>query len=117
MGYLNRSSESTTTFEKWLSATCDWMKDPESFATWNRTAWYVDIERYNCLNGCGVEANGGIYGDSCDYYTGQCVHEAQVSVEAGNELDLSWFGAVEYPTAEECDWVEVTYDSSHDWQL
>merc|ERR1739838_405761 len=59
---------------KWLNATCDWMKDNSSHATWQRDSWNVDIVRYDCLNGCGVEAaDGSYYGGSCDYYTGNCV--------------------------------------------
>lgn len=73
--YLTRkvTDTDTTTLEKWLSATCDWMKDESSNPTWNRSSWHVEIERYNCLSGCGIELEGNFYGGSCDYHTGQCV--------------------------------------------
>lgn len=67
-------NDGDSTMGKWLNATCDWMKDNSSHATWDRDSWNVDIVRYDCLNGCGVEAaDGNYYGGSCDYYTGNCV--------------------------------------------
>merc|ERR1712087_611850 len=74
--FLERENGSGSVMEKWLNATCDWMKDPASQATWNRSSWHIDIVRNNCLNGCGVETaegSGVFVGGSCDYHTGQCV--------------------------------------------
>jgi len=63
--YNNESMDSTT---KWLHAACQWMKDEESKSTWNTSSWNIEIERTDCLNGCGINGVGG----SCNYYEGQC---------------------------------------------
>merc|ERR1719410_231163 len=66
--FLERADDSGSALEKWLNAACDWMKDPLSQETWNRSSWHIDIERNNCLNGSGIFVGG-----ECDYHTGQCV--------------------------------------------
>merc|ERR1712154_43738 len=74
--YLLRADDTTSVLEKWLDATCDWMKDESSQKTWNRSSWHIDIVRKNCLNGCGVETEVGsneYVGGSCDYHTGECI--------------------------------------------
>merc|ERR1712154_88751 len=74
--YVNNNSLGAT--EKWLKTACTWLKsnDPGAIATWNVSAWLVDVQRYDCLSGCGFTDAEGAYtdlGGTCDFYTGQCV--------------------------------------------
>jgi hypothetical protein len=53
--------------EQWMRAACHWLKNETS--TWDNTDWKVSVNRYDCLDGCGVNGRGG----SCNYLTGTCV--------------------------------------------
>eukprot|EP00483_Globobulimina_turgida_P007811 UN07826 len=68
--YLQRADDSSgmTTTEKWLNAACDWMKDTQSWSTWNISSWKIDIERIKCTEGCGINGFGG----SCNTFIGEC---------------------------------------------
>jgi ABC-type proline/glycine betaine transport system substrate-binding protein len=67
--YISLEDAGLSPTERWLNASCSWLKDPDSASTWNTSAWLVDIVRYDCLNGCGINGVGGV----CDYYTGKCI--------------------------------------------
>lgn len=76
----NNNVNGYTGSQLWLNAVCDWLKsnETESVATWNNSFWLVDVEREECLNGCGVEATDGDLvgqdiGGHCNYYVGECV--------------------------------------------
>lgn len=58
-----------TESEKWLNATCKWLLDERTEEVW--TSWLVEIDRWDCINGCGIEyKNTGIFvGGECDYLT------------------------------------------------
>eukprot|EP01083_Nonionella_stella_P077353 211172_1 len=66
--YLALENSNMTSTEKWLNATCSWMKDSASHSTWNISSWDIEIERIRCTSGCGIDGKGG----SCNYFTGQC---------------------------------------------
>jgi hypothetical protein len=58
-------SENATSHDHWMNASCEWMKANEP--VW--TNWLVDIKRWNCLPGCGIEHEGNYIGGTCDYAT------------------------------------------------
>jgi hypothetical protein len=75
----NNAATGYTGTELWLHAVCDWLKDddPDTVATWNNSFWMVDINRADCLQGCGVAATDGPLvgeriGGECNYYKGLC---------------------------------------------
>ena len=52
----------------WLEAACQWLKSNDTAAIETWSDWAVDVVRYDCLNGCGVNGVGG----TCNHYDGQC---------------------------------------------
>lgn len=52
--------------EKWLNATCKWLKNNETEQFWN--SWIIDVKRWDCLDGCGVKIPGtnNYIGGECD---------------------------------------------------
>jgi len=60
--------------EIWLEAACQWLKsnDAAAIATWNTSEWLVDVERSQCLEGCGLPIGDHMVGGTCNYYSGQC---------------------------------------------
>ena len=64
MSYYNQiRTEDITEHEKWLNASCSWLKTPGTKNFWG--SWLVDIKRFECINGCGLT---GI----CDENVGKC---------------------------------------------
>jgi hypothetical protein len=73
--YMQLADSGLSEKEKWLNASCEWLKDSDSESAWNNAQWLIDIARYDCLAGCGVAYNGdenNKVGGQCDYFTGTC---------------------------------------------
>lgn len=90
--YLDLENAGLHDSERWLNASCQWLKNEED--TWNNRDWLINVTRYDCLEGCGVTGSNGVTrGGRCDYLTGQCVCD-HTELEFSDTCDASCPGLV-----------------------
>ena len=75
--YLDLEDAGLHNSERWLNASCTWLKNEAD--VWKNSNWFVNIERYDCLDGCA--GKGSTSPGTCDYLTGTCIYQRSLRPE------------------------------------